>query len=69
MEAAKPSLTFAPRSARGSSSGSACAGLDGIMLGASVGLIAFSVFTLQSAGRNEIAAAPSTSSCASRSTA
>ena len=57
MEAAKPSLTFAPQRSRVVDLLN-LRNLDGIMLAASVGLIAFSVFTLQSAGRHEIAADP-----------
>jgi rod shape determining protein RodA len=57
MEAAKPSLTIAPRR-------STLAELlnvrylDPVMLGASIGLIAFSIFTLESASRHEVAADP-----------
>jgi rod shape determining protein RodA len=57
MEAAKPSLTIAPRRSRVLELLN-LRHLDGIMLAASVGLIAFSVFTLASATRNEIAADP-----------
>ena len=57
MEAAKPSLTFAPQRSRVVDLLN-LRNLDGIMLAASVGLIAFSVFTLQSAGSHEIAADP-----------
>ena len=57
MEAAKPSLTIAPRRSRVAE----LLGLrrmDGLMLGAAIGLIAFSVFTLASSTRNEIAGRP-----------
>jgi rod shape determining protein RodA len=57
MEAAKPSLTFAPQRSRVVDLLN-LRNLDGIMLAASVGLIAFSVFTLQSASRHEVAADP-----------
>jgi rod shape determining protein RodA len=57
MEAAKPSLTFAPQRSRVVDLLN-LRNLDGILLAASVGLIAFSVFTLQSAGRHELAADP-----------
>jgi rod shape determining protein RodA len=56
MEAAKPSLTIAPR--RPLTERLSMTGLDGILLGASVGLIAFSVFTLATSTRNEIAGSP-----------
>ena len=68
MEAAKPSLTIAPQRSRVLELLN-LRNLDGVMLAAAVGLIAFSVFTLESASRHEIAADPTTSSCASRSTA
>jgi rod shape determining protein RodA len=57
MEAAKPSLTFAPQRSRVVDLLN-LRNLDGILLAASVGLIAFSVFTLQSAGSHELAADP-----------
>jgi rod shape determining protein RodA len=57
MEAAKPSLTFAPHRSRIVEVLN-LRNLDGIMLAASIGLIAFSVFTLSSATRHEIAANP-----------
>ena len=57
MEAAKPSLTFAPQRSRVVDLLN-LRNLDGIMLAASVGLIAFSVFTLESASRHEVAADP-----------
>jgi rod shape determining protein RodA len=57
MEAAKPSLTFAPQRSRVLEVLN-LRNLDGIMLAASVGLIAFSVFTLESASRHEVAADP-----------
>src|SRR3954468_16848576 len=57
MEAAKPSLTFAPQRSRIVEVLN-LRNLDGIMLAASIGLIAFSVFTLSSATRHEIAANP-----------
>ena len=57
MEAAKPSLTFAPQRSRILEVLN-LRNLDGIMLAASVGLIAFSVFTLDSASRHEVAADP-----------
>ena len=57
MEAAKPSLTFAPQRSRIVELLN-LRYLDGIMLAASIGLIAFSVFTLSSASRHEIAADP-----------
>ena len=56
MEAAKPSLTIAPRRPLAERLG--LTGIDGIMLGAAVGLIAFSVFTLATSTRNEIAGRP-----------
>ncbi|MGA9635711.1 MAG: rod shape-determining protein RodA [Solirubrobacterales bacterium] len=56
MEAAKPSLTFAPRGSLAERLG--VARIDGVMLGAAVGLIAFSVFTLATSTRNEIAGRP-----------
>jgi rod shape determining protein RodA len=57
MEAAKPSLTFAPQRSRILEVLN-LRNLDGVLLAASVGLIAFSVFTLDSASRHEIAADP-----------
>jgi rod shape determining protein RodA len=57
MEAAKPSLTFAPQRSRVAEMLN-LRNLDGLMLAAAVGLIAFSVFTLESASRHEIAADP-----------
>jgi rod shape determining protein RodA len=57
MEAAKPSLTIAPQRSRVLELLN-LRNLDGVMLGASVGLIAFSIFTLESASRHEIAADP-----------
>ena len=57
MEAAKPSLTIAPRRSR-------AVGwlnlqrVDGVLLGAAAGLIAFSVFTLATSTRGEIAGRP-----------
>jgi rod shape determining protein RodA len=57
MEAAKPSLTFAPQRSRILELLN-LRNLDGLLLAASVGLIAFSVFTLESASRHEIAADP-----------
>jgi rod shape determining protein RodA len=57
MEAAKPSLTIAPRR----SSVVEWLNLrrmDGVLLGAAVGLIAFSVFTLATSTRGEIAGRP-----------
>jgi rod shape determining protein RodA len=56
MEAAKPSLTIAPR--RSIAERLSVARIDGIMLGAAVGLIAFSVFTLATSTRDEIAGRP-----------
>jgi rod shape determining protein RodA len=56
MEAAKPSLTIAPR--RSIAERLSLTGIDGVMLGASVGLIAFSVFTLATSTRHEIAGRP-----------
>jgi rod shape determining protein RodA len=56
MEAAKPSLTIAPR--RSLAERLSLTGIDGVMLGAAVGLIAFSVFTLATSTREEIAGRP-----------
>jgi rod shape determining protein RodA len=56
MEAAKPSLTIAPR--RSLAERLSLTGIDGVMLGAAVGLIAFSVFTLATSTRDEIAGRP-----------
>lgn len=56
MEAAKPSLTIAPR--RSLTERLSLTGLDAVLLGASIGLIAFSIFTLASSTRNEIAGRP-----------
>jgi len=50
MEAAKPSLTIAPRRPLVERLG--LTGIDGVMLGAAVGLIAFSVFTLATSTRS-----------------
>jgi rod shape determining protein RodA len=57
MEAAKPSLTIAPHRSRIAELLNVRY-LDPLLLGASIGLIAFSVFTLQSASRHELAADP-----------
>lgn len=57
MEAAKPSLTFAPQRSRVLELLN-LRNLDGLMLAAAIGLIAFSVFTLESASRHEVAADP-----------
>jgi rod shape determining protein RodA len=57
MEAAKPSLTIAPQRSR-LVEWLNLRRMDGVMLGASVGLIAFSVFTLASSTRGEIAGRP-----------
>ncbi len=56
MEAAKPSLTIAPR--RSLADRLSQTGVDGVMLGAAVGLIAFSIFTLATSTRGEIAGRP-----------
>jgi rod shape determining protein RodA len=56
MEAAKPSLTIAPR--RSLAERLALARIDGVLLGAAVGLIAFSIFTLATTSRDEIAGRP-----------
>ena len=57
MEAAKPSLTIAPRRSR-VAAWLSLRRMDGVLAGAAVGLIAFSVFTLASSTRNEIAGRP-----------
>ena len=57
MEAAKPSLTFAPQRSRVVELLN-LRNIDGVLLAAAVGLIAFSVFTLESASRHEVAADP-----------
>ena len=57
MEAAKPALTIAPRRSR-VAEWLQLRRLDVPMLGASIGLIAFSVFTLATSTRNEIAGRP-----------
>jgi rod shape determining protein RodA len=57
MEAAKPALTIAPRRSR-IVEWLNLRRMDGVMLAASVGLIAFSVFTLATSTRNEIAGRP-----------
>jgi rod shape determining protein RodA len=57
MEAAKPSFTIAPQRSRVLEVLN-LRNLDGIMLAASIGLIAFSVFTLASSTQHEIAADP-----------
>jgi rod shape determining protein RodA len=57
MEAAKPSLTIAPHRSRVAELLNVRY-LDPLLLGASIGLIAFSIFTLQSASRHEVAADP-----------
>jgi rod shape determining protein RodA len=56
MEAAKPSLTIAPR--RSLAERLSLTGIDGVMLGAAVGLIAFSIFTLATSSRGEIPERP-----------
>jgi rod shape determining protein RodA len=56
MEAAKPSLTIAPR--RSLAERLSLTGIDSVMLGAAVGLIAFSAFTLATSTREEIAGRP-----------
>jgi rod shape determining protein RodA len=56
MEAAKPAFTIAPR--RSLTERLSLTGIDPLMLGAAVGLIAFSVFTLATSTRNEIAGRP-----------
>ena len=57
MEAAKPAFTIAPRRSR-IAEWLRLRQLDGLLLGASVGLIAFSVFTLATSTRDEIAGRP-----------
>jgi rod shape determining protein RodA len=57
MEAAKPSLTIAPRRSR-AIEWLSLRRMDGVLLGAAVGLIAFSVFTLATSTRSEIAGRP-----------
>jgi rod shape determining protein RodA len=57
MEAAKPSLTIAPRRSR-VVEWLNLRRMDGLLLGAAAGLIAFSVFTLATSTRNEIAGRP-----------
>jgi rod shape determining protein RodA len=57
MEAAKPSLTIAPRRSR-TAEWLNLRRMDGVLLGAAVGLIAFSVFTLATSTRSEIAGRP-----------
>jgi rod shape determining protein RodA len=57
MEAAKPSLTIAPRRSR-VVEWLNLRRMDGLLLGAAVGLIAFSVFTLATSTRGEIAGRP-----------
>jgi rod shape determining protein RodA len=57
MEAAKPSLTIAPRRSR-AAEWLNLRRMDGVLLGAAVGLIAFSVFTLATSTRGEIAGRP-----------
>jgi rod shape determining protein RodA len=56
MEAAKPSLTIAPR--RSLAERLVLARIDGVLLGAAVGLIAVSIFTLATSSRDEIAGRP-----------
>jgi rod shape determining protein RodA len=57
MEAAKPSLTIAPRRSR-AVEWLNLRRMDGLLVGAAVGLIAFSVFTLATSTRGEIAGRP-----------
>ncbi len=57
MEAAKPSLTIAPRRSR-AAAWLSLRPMDGVLAGAAVGLIAFSVFTLATSTRDEIAGRP-----------
>jgi rod shape determining protein RodA len=56
MEAAKPSLEITPR--RSLAERLSLSGIDGVMVGAAVGLIAFSVFTLATSSRDEIPGRP-----------
>jgi rod shape determining protein RodA len=56
MEAAKPALTIAPR--RRLVERLSLTGIDGVMLGAAAGLIAFSIFTLATSTRSEIDGRP-----------
>jgi rod shape determining protein RodA len=56
MEAAKPSLTIAPR--RSLTERVSATGIDGLMLGAAVGLVAFSIFTLATSSQGEIPGRP-----------
>jgi rod shape determining protein RodA len=57
MEAAKPSLTIAPRRSR-AVEWLNLRRMDGVLLGAAAGLIAFSIFTLATSTRSEIAGRP-----------
>jgi rod shape determining protein RodA len=57
MEAAKPALTIAPRRSR-IAEWLRLRDMDPLLLGASVGLVAFSIFTLATSTRNEIAGRP-----------
>ena len=57
MEAAKPSLTIAPRRSR-AAEWLNLRRMDGVLAGAAIGLIAFSVFTLATSTRGEIAGRP-----------
>lgn len=57
MEAAKPSLTIAPRRSR-PAEWLKLRRMDGVLAGAAVGLITFSVFTLATSTRSEIAGRP-----------
>ena len=57
MEAAKPSLTIAPRRSR-VVEWLNLGRMDGVLLAAAVGLIAFSIFTLATSTRGEIAGRP-----------
>ncbi len=56
MEAAKPALTIAPRRPLAERLG--LTGIDPLLLGSAIGLIAFSVFTLATSTQNEIAGRP-----------
>jgi rod shape determining protein RodA len=56
MEAAKPSLTIRPR--RSLAERLSLARIDGVLLAAAVGLVAFSIFTLATATRQEVAGQP-----------